>query len=460
MMGAMPTATSATAPASRMRPLYLSLWAGMPRELLYLLLALPVALSGFVTTVILTSVGAGTIVTLFLGVFLFIGAFYVSRGFGTLDLIRLRWAGRPDIPRPEWQDYAARSGFWAWLKALFGNGHYWLALLHTLVISPVLSLISWTVTVIWISLGLVGVTWWFWQLLGLQQGTLTGLVLDGLDVTPLVDPAVIDGLMFTALGVVALATLPLVTTGLVRMHWFVAIGVLGAFRSDALRRQVVELGASRGAAVAAEGHSLERLERDIHDGPQQRLVRLQMDLAAAERQWDRDPDAARELIAQALHQAREALDELRSLSRGFAPPMLSDRGLVAALESAATRSPIPTTVRSELADGAVLPSEVERGGYFVASEALANAAKHSGASAIVVDVRLRRVADGDTTWLDVIVTDDGRGEASAVPGHGLAGLEERLRGLGGILEVESPVGGPTTVSGHLPITYGDEGRAL
>jgi signal transduction histidine kinase len=207
-----------------------------------------------------------------------------------------------------------------------------------------------------------------------------------------------------------------------------------------------------GAAISAEGHSLRRLERDIHDGPQQRLVRLQMDLAAADRQLDADPERARGLIAEAMEQSREALEELRALSRGFAPPILLDRGLIAALESAAVRSTVPTRVVSELPDGTELPQEIERNAYFIASEALVNAAKHASATDIEVRVATRRVADGDHTWLDVIVTDDGTGGAESVPGHGLAGLEERLRGLGGTLEVQSPVGGPTIVSAHLPVT--------
>ncbi|HQJ36134.1 MAG TPA: sensor histidine kinase, partial [Rhodoglobus sp.] len=131
--------------------------------------------------------------------------------------------------------------------------------------------------------------------------------------------------------------------------------------------------------------------------------------------------------------------------RGFAPPILLDRGLIAALESAADRAPIPTRVVSELpADGA-LPQEIERNAYFVASEALANAAKHSGATELDVRVGL------DDGWLVVAVTDNGVGGAVATPEHGIAGLEERLRGLGGTLEVVSPAGGPTVITARLPV---------
>jgi signal transduction histidine kinase len=259
-------------------------------------------------------------------------------------------------------------------------------------------------------------------------------------------------LSVVVLTLIAAATLPFVTHGLVLLHQGIARGLLGSFRSDALQREVIALSASRGAAVSAEGHSLRRLERDIHDGPQQRLVRLQMDLGAAERQLDTNPQKARELIAEAMTQSREALEELRALSRGFAPPILLDRGLVAALESAAIRSAIPTRVVSTLPDGFELPQEIERNAYFVASEAIVNAAKHSGGTDVEVAVALHRVPETDDTWLDITVTDNGRGGTFTIAGHGLAGLDERLRGLGGTLELSSPSGGPTTVAAHLPIT--------
>jgi signal transduction histidine kinase len=119
------------------------------------------------------------------------------------------------------------------------------------------------------------------------------------------------------------------------------------------------------------------------------------------------------------------------------------------LESAAVRSSIPTRVLSELPEGSVLPQEIERNAYFIASEALVNATKHSGATDIQVLVSMHI---DDRSWLDVSVTDNGVGGAAVVVGHGIAGLEERLRGLGGALEVLSPEGGPTIVTAHLPIT--------
>jgi len=444
--------TTATESPSLVRR-YGRMWKLVPRELGFLVLTLPIALAGFITTLTLFSTGVGTIVTFFIGVFLLIVALYVSRGFGTLELVRLQWAGRPRIESPQWPDATSR-GFWGWLKSLLGSGHYWLYLLHTMVINFVVSLATWVVTIVWVSAAFSGVSYLIWEYSLPDRGGewyfVTRFVDDSaFGGTPF--GTVVEILIVTLLGLLFAATLPFVTRGLVMLHDLIARGTLGAFASDGLRTQVGDLEASRGAAISAEGHSLRRLERDIHDGPQQRLVRLQMDLAAADRQLDNDPAAARTLIAEAMQQSKDALEELRALSRGFAPPILLDRGLVAALESAAVRSAIPVRVSSDLPDGFDLPQEIERNAYFVASEALANATKHSRATSIVVSVGLRRVLETDDTWLDIAVTDDGRGGATTVSGHGLAGLDERLRGLGGTLELDSPAGGPTVITAHLPL---------
>ena len=458
-----PPADSPTVPPSaptRPASAYWKMWRAVPKQLAYNLAIHPVALVGFVATVTLFTSGVGLLVIV-VGVVAIVAALYVGRAFGTVELAMLEWSGMPRIERPEWQDGRARQGFWGWIRALFANGHYWLYLLHTLVVNFAVALATWTITVIWTTFALAGITGWTWTrylpepdsndwsftnwFLGLGSGgngpTLTGGALWRTE-------SVIEFI----LGLIALALLPFILRGLTQIHHLIAKGMLGSFKSDDMQRTIIALGESRGAAVAAEGHSLRRLERDIHDGPQQRLVRLQMDLAAADRQLDNDPDKARALIAEAMQQSRDALEELRALSRGFAPPILLDRGLVAALESIAIRSAIPTRVFSELPDGLALPQEIERNAYFVASESIMNAAKHSGATGIDVHVTTRRIPDTDDTWLDVVVIDNGSGGAVFTPGHGLAGLEERLRGLGGTFELTSPAGGPTVAAAHLPLT--------
>ena len=425
---------------------YLDLWRAVPRELGFHLLTLPLALISFVVTVGLFSAGIGTIATFFIGVILAIAALYVSRFFGTIELTRLEWAGRAPIARPTW--IQETPGFWGWLRSTLGNGHYWLYLLHAMVVNFAITVITWTIYITWLGTALGGITYGIWAPFVERRDRdwnladwILGLIGAGSEG---VDLFAVEFVVYGVVGVIFLATLPLVSRGLLVLHDLVARGMLGAFASDALRQQVADVTASRGAAISAEGTSLRRLERDIHDGPQQRLVRLQMDLAAAERQLDTDPEKARGLITEAMEQSKEALEELRSLSRGFAPPILLDRGLVAALESAADRSPVPVKIVDELA--APLPQEIERNAYFVASEALANVAKHSQAKEATV-----RVWTDDEPSLTVAVFDDGVGGAVAKPGHGLAGLEERLRGLGGTLDVHSPAGGPTSVIAHLPL---------
>lgn len=454
-----PAADSATLEPVK-RNLYLRLWRGLPRELGFLLLTLPIATLGFGLGMILMSGGAGTVVTFFIGVFLFAAAFYVARAFGTVELVRLGWAGRPEIARPRW---STEPGFWGWLRSLFANGHYWLYLLHTTVVNYLVSLVTWTVTIVWLSIGLGGITHWFWARFlptgDRYPGNASRWLLDVFG-----DPAVnwresgldflaLDSLMFGLLGLILLAIFPFIAHLFVLIHDAIARAMLGAFPSDALQRQVRDLSASRGAAIAAEGHSLRRLERDIHDGPQQRLVRLQMDIASAERQLDTNPDAAKALLASASEQSHEALEELRALSRGFAPPILMDRGLVAALQSLGVRSSLRVTVESSLDAELDLPQELERNAYFIVSELLTNAEKHAAAQTVTVTLSTRRIPEGDDWWLDVSVTDDGAGGAQVMAGHGLDGLTERVHGFGGILELSSPVGGPTVVTAHLPITY-------
>lgn len=425
---------------------YRALWRAVPREFGFHILTLPLSVTAFSITISLFSAGVGTIATFFIGVILAIAALYVARFFGTVELMRLEWAGREPISRPEWQQLT--PGFWGWLKATLANGHYWLYLLHSMVVNFIIALITWTIYITWLATALGGVTYVIWGPFiprGNRNWNISQWMLERLGLlTGGVDYYLLDFAVYAGVGVVFLATLPFVSRGLIVLHDLVARGMLGAFASDALRQQVADVTASRGAAISAEGHSLRRLERDIHDGPQQRLVRLQMDLAAAERQLDADPEKARGLITEAMEQSKEALEELRSLSRGFAPPILLDRGLVAALESAADRSPVPVKIVDELSSP--LPQEIERNAYFVASEALANVAKHAGATEATV-----RVWTDDEPSLTVAIFDNGRGGATSTPEHGLAGLEERLRGLGGTLDVHSPAGGPTSVIAHLPL---------
>lgn len=448
-------ASAATTDAPPKRRGYWSLWAKVPREFAFLILTMPIAITGLVVLATTFFTGLGLIALIF-GIFIVVASLFIARGFGALELVRLRWAGRPAITPPVWDREQREQGFWRTVFAPFIDGHYWLYMLHGMVINPIVSIISWSLTVAWTSAALGGTTGWIWQRYipdgrGDQDFWLYDVVIDWLfpGNTLSVDPRVGEAAFEFVIGLIFLATLPFVFRGLTLLHDVIARGVLGSWRSEALEREVAQLDASRGAAVQAEDASLRRLERDIHDGPQQRLVRLQMDLAAIERKLERDPDSARELLGEAREQARETLDELRALSRGFAPPILHDRGLAVALQSVAARSPIPVTVEIELPADATLPASIERNAYFIAAELLTNAVKHAEASGIRLSVSTRDTgATGH--WIDLWVTDNGRGGAALTAGHGLAGLEERVQGLRGMLVVDSPVGGPTTIGAHIP----------
>jgi signal transduction histidine kinase len=252
----------------------------------------------------------------------------------------------------------------------------------------------------------------------------------------------------TTVGLLLLVTLPLVTRACLAAQ----TGLGQALLSDAsaLHRRISGLEQERDtaraqtvAAVTAEAAALRRLERDIHDGPQQRLVRLAMELGRAQHQFDSRPEAAREALADAIAQTQEALDELRALSRGIAPPILVDRGLRAALIALAALSTVPVEL-----DAAPLhrrlDAAVETAAYFVIAEALTNVAKHSHARRCAIGLRHREGT------LRVWVTDDGVGGAALDKGHGLRGLDDRLHAAGGRLRVASPPGGPTTITAELP----------
>lgn len=446
---ASPTASKEAARESGRGSTYRRTWRRFPRDLGYIALTGPLLLTLYLLLYGIFSAGVSSLAFI-VGIVLILGALYGARWLGEFELIRIGWA-EPRGIRPVVWGTGTGTTFFSRTFSSLGNSHYWLYLIHAMIVYPIVAVISVTLTSVWI---LVGV---FAALLPLISAAFPGVSWLAAPWERMADYFGIgEGAMMVitvAVGLFLLATLPFVTRVFVLLHFQIDRLLLSGFRSEELQRQVLDLNASRGAAISAEGHSLRRLERDIHDGPQQRLVRLQMDLAAADRQLDNNPEKAHALIEEAMQQSREALDELRSLSRGFAPPILLDRGLVAALQSAATRSAVPTRVVSSLPDGFELPQEIERNAYFIASEALANTLKHADATDIELRVGLRRVADGDTTWLDLVVTDNGSGGAAVLPGHGLAGLDERLRGLGGILVIESPAGGPTMVTAHLPLTY-------
>jgi signal transduction histidine kinase len=206
-------------------------------------------------------------------------------------------------------------------------------------------------------------------------------------------------------------------------------------------RRIEHLDAARSDAVAVADTDLRRIERDLHDGAQARLVALGMNLGLAEQRFEHDPEGARALVSEARQGVGDALAELRDLVRGIRPPVLADRGLEAAITARADRCPLEVGVTADIDRRPTDP--VETAAYFVVAEALTNAAKHAAATR--VDVRLERRGN----LLRVEVVDDGSGSADA-SGSGLVGLRRRVEALQGKLVVTSPPGGPTIVRAELP----------
>ena len=386
------------------------------------------SLAAFVVCTTLFGLGLGLLVVV-VGLFILIGCLVVAGWSSRMTMALLSYAG---IMLPATRYPGPGPGFRGKLRRL-SYVQSWRDLLHVLV-NFILSTVTFSLAVAWTAGGLGGVTYWFWSqwlpeppdqglaaLLG-YPGRFAEITLN------------------TVLGALLLITAPFVLRGLVRLHGAVAYALL-VDETPALREQVSELAQSRTAAGEAEVQTLRRLERDLHDGPQQRLVRLGMDLSAAQRRLDDDPRQARALLDEALQQSQSALAEIRTLSRGIAPPILAEQGLEAAITALAARGTIPTSVEVE---DVQLSDAAQNAAYFVVAEALANMEKHSQARSASIEVR--RVGA-----LAVInITDDGVGGASPAKGHGLSGLVDRLAGVDGTLTVSSPPGGPTVLTATIP----------
>src|SRR4051812_30479899 len=244
-----------------------------------------------------------------------------------------------------------------------------------------------------------------------------------------------------ALGVLLLAVAYRFAPSLLTAHFRLTRAVLGAGQGE-LAERVRVLTETRREAVDTSAADLRRIERDLHDGAQARLVAMGMDLGTIEMLLDKDPAKARQLLAQTRQSSVDALAELRDLVRGIHPPVLAERGLGDAVRALALRLPLPTEVNVELEGRADAP--VESAAYFAVSEVLTNAVKHSGADRIWIDLHR---TEG---MLQITVTDNGRGGALITAGSGLAGVERRLGTFDGGLAVGSPAGGPTMVTMEIP----------
>ncbi|MGW5722452.1 sensor histidine kinase [Amycolatopsis sp. NPDC003865] len=257
------------------------------------------------------------------------------------------------------------------------------------------------------------------------------------------------GIVEFVAGIVSVAVPPFgifVAPRIGAMHAALTASMLGPNRTQQLEARTRQLSDSRARGVDAVEAERRRIERDLHDGAQQRLVAVAMSLGRAQLKLDNDdPSAVRELIGAAHADAKLAVSELRDLARGIYPPVLQDRGLDAALSSLTARMPIPVDV--EVSVEPRPPAPVETTTYFIVSETLTNITKHAGADRATVRV----TRDDETVVVEIV--DNGHGGAAMRPGGGLAGLADRAATIDGVLTVVSPAGGPTVVRADLPVRW-------
>ena len=403
-------------------------------RIVYLLLALPLGVVEFTFLVTAISFGFGTAITL-IGIPVLIGTVWAWRWIAERERSLIRRLMDTEIPRPYRPDPVG-GRWWSVFAARLADPATWKDLAFLLLQLP-LGVVSFTLTVAVLGTGLatLAAPTFFWAL---PDGTWFGSVrIDTLG----------EALAWMPLGALILfAGIPALGA-LGRLYGWLATQLLGSNADPALTAQVSELEGARSRIIAAADAERRRIERDLHDGAQQRLVALALNLRMAEQcAADGDPAAA-ELVREAGEEAQHALRELRDLARGIHPAILTNRGLPAALDDLASRATVPVEVLAS--PGGRLPDAVEAAAYFVVSECLANIGKHAQASSATVSVA---VADGQ---LDVVVADDGVGGAELAGGSGMQGLADRVGALGGTLAVESPAGEGTRVVASIPLAQPD-----
>ena len=413
-------------------------------ELLYGLIGLPIAVFGFSVSIGFVSAGIGTAVTV-IGLFVLAFAVILGRWLGALDRGLLNNLLGERIQKPR-RFTRTRRGPLGWALARIADPVGWRGLAYQLVRFP-LAVATFCITLTFWSYTLAGLTYWAWRPFVPAQMGYDGLLHRGaslwnsqrsgyfLDTWPRV-------LATALIGILLFWLTPWIVHGFVSLDRMLGRGLLGPVSAS---QRVRELELSRSDAVATSNEQLRRIERDLHDGTQARLVALAMNLGQAKEDLSSDDPVAaaraKALIEGAHQQTKETLTELRDLARGIHPPIL-DNGLESALTSLGARSPIRVNLDIDLPRRPSMTAETIT--YFAIAELLTNAVKHSTASAISVRLRPR----GEEIVFSV--ADNGRGGAVIGGGSGLDGVQRRLATVDGTLEMDSPLGGPTTVTGVLP----------
>ncbi|WP_369391277.1 sensor histidine kinase [Streptomyces sp. CG1] len=385
------TSSSARGPADgtdQLPPIRSAYEAHTWREILYLLLNLPVTVFGFVYAIAALSIGGSLTITV-IGLPLLAFSLLGARQLGKLERARARWLLGVRVEEPTPLPLARSGGpmqrLWMALKDPVG----WRTLLYDVIRLP------WGVVTFCTVLTSLIVLW---------------------------------------------PVLPYLARALANVDRLMVRGLLSP--SDELERRIAELESDRGVVVDTAAADLRRIERDLHDGAQARLVNLAMGLGLAKEKLLEDPDSAAAMVEEAHGEVKLALQELRDLARGIHPAVLTDRGLDAALSSVASRCTVPVKVTVDLPDRPA--PAIEGIAYFTVSELLQNISKHSQARSASVDVWRAE------NRLLIQVQDNGRGGARLEAGTGMRGLAERLGAVDGLFVLDSPKGGPTVVTAELP----------
>jgi signal transduction histidine kinase len=400
------------------------------KETLHLLIDLPLGIAWFTVIVTGIALGIGLIPLMFIGVVVLLLTLQFVRVVSAIERARAKALLDADIANP-FMPIGEIKGWWPRIKAVLGDAALWKGVAYCVLALPV-GIITFTVAVTFWSIALGGVTAPIWATIEAMVGANDphGWAYVG-----------ITAASFVA-GLIFLVATPWVVHGLAVMDRGLIRGLLGADRNAQLRRRVTQLEVSKTASLDVAEAERTRIERDLHDGVQPRLVVAAMDLGLArEKASGSDPEVVA-LIERAQDETKQAIAELRELVRGIHPAVLTDRGLDAALSSLAARCPVPVTVQVNLDERP--PTPVESAAYFIVAESLTNIAKHSDAKHARVNV------NRDDRTLRVEITDDGNGGARTEPGGGLSGLADRVRALEGTFRVASPDGGPTTILAELP----------
>ncbi len=394
--------------------------------------ALDIPFGVAVGTVIVWVIGLSTgfAVTIIVAVPAVWVTFTLAAQFGRLE--RSRAAALLDVNLPSPHRPLQPGGWFNRLGQRLRSASRWREIAYLALGLPLQGLLGFVLLGVWaVSLGLVLTPFYLGHILG--QFARVGPV-------PVHHADAVLAFLAGAVGLAIVA--PQATLGLMWIDRQLVRRLLGPGKTEALTQQVSELSVRRDAALDSAEADRRQIERDLHDGAQQRLVALAIDLGRARERFDTDPDGARRLVDEAHEEAKAALAELRDLARGIHPAVLTDRGLDAALSAVVARCPVPVDLTLSLPTRP--PASVESAAYFIVSEALANVAKHARASRATVAIALQN------NRLTVEVADDGIGGADAGQGSGLAGLQHRVDALGGWMRVLSPAKGPTSVVVELP----------